>query len=470
LEIWRQQFRGRRVDQAEFATLPCLRDLDAPLRQAIVDAWAFMTLPRQPETVRQYEVAGRRLAMRGCLPGDIATPSRRSYDLYRAALRHTVALRLVLGSVTLGRLLAEMAVAPGADEWGELREVWRNEVRRLHQYAALVRICVRQTWSTVRQARERGDAAAIGERPLVAPKDRRSSAKRLGLGRLPKLWQDRLLAELPLGTHPYALAARVTALFGVRPAELCREGVVIELTEEGWLTCTVRCAKVRAGEPPRWRRVTIAVEPGRRAAEEMRDLLHACPGETLAVRIADARKFCDAVRAASRRAFPRHAYVCTPYSLRHQFAADAKAGTILVVEGEHEEGDGGTGDGAEQDDAAEEDNQMADGEVLLAQAGRPTAMSTCDVSCAPSPRYGQRSAAHRQAVAAALGHLAPRSQSHYGTRRQGQGALHLHATMSVNAIPKLPVLASRPVASRPVPALEVSPQPEKEQAGSFRPR
>jgi hypothetical protein len=444
LKDWRQTFDGRPADPEKVSTLSWLRFLAAPLRHAIIDAWAYMARPRQPSTILQYEVVGRRLATQGSLPGDIATPSRRSHGLYRAALRHTAALQLVKRSVTVDQMLAKSAVAPavGDEEAAELERKWQDHLQHLHQFAALARICIRQSWSTVQQARERGDATAMGECPLVASRHRRSTAKRPGLGRLPKGWQDRLLAKLPLGTHPYALPVRATALFGVRPAELCREGVVIELTAAGWLTCLIPCAKVRAGEAPRWRRVTIAVEPGRRVAEEVRDLLATYPGGRLVVRIADPRRFCDAVRAASRRAFPRRADVVTPYSLRHQFAADAKAGQVRVVEGEDEGGDGGASGGVEQDNAADQHDQVADGEVLLAQAGGLMERATSEGGYAPSPRYGQRTAGHRAAVAAALGHVAPRSQSHYGTRRQSRGALRWHAKMNCDPILDLPVSES----------------------------
>ncbi len=238
---------------------------------------------------------------------------------------------------------------------------------------------------------------------------RRGTGKRGGIGSLPPDWRARVLQRVP--EHgPYGLAVACLWLLGVRPRELVH-GIRIRVTPDGVLLAAVRGAKVRdvPGEAPRgqpWRKIAVQAGPDAELAlaRLQRAFAHSDSGE-LTVAVPDARRLCDAIRAASRRALPRHSYVVTPYSFRHAWSADAKAAA-------------------------------AQGASSAAASGTATAASTDDVSLA-------------------LGHASAVSRRHYGTRRQARGG----------GIALLRVLAARPL-RRGQPAPQIPPPPGAPQPAS----
>ncbi|WP_198370409.1 hypothetical protein [Roseomonas rosulenta] len=233
-------------------------------------------------------------------------------------------------------------------------------------------------------------------------------SKRASLGSLPPDWRGRMLARIP-EDGPYGLAVACLWLLGVRPRELVH-GIRIRVTPDGVVLAAVRGAKVRDvdGEPPRgqpWRKIAVQAGPGAELplARLQRAVAHSDSGE-LTVAVPDARRLCDAIRAASRRALPRHSYVVTPYSFRHAWSADAKA--------------------------------AAGKEVSSAAAS------------------GTAAAAPMDDVSLALGHASAVSRRHYGTRRQGCEGIVL-----------LGVLAARPLRGRQS-SLQIRPPPGALQAAS----
>jgi hypothetical protein len=118
-------------------------------------------------------------------------------------------------------------------------------------------------------------------------------------------------------------ALLVTAIAGVRPAEM-KLGVSVQLTESGILVVTIHGAKVtlKTGQPIR----VLKFRPECKLTVALANVVAAQGrGGCLAVTIADPRKFCDFVRALSRRVFSNSFYTVSPYSFRHAFAADQKA-------------------------------------------------------------------------------------------------------------------------------------------------
>lgn len=340
--------------------------LPGPLAQAVARAWDALRRPVTRGTADQYEVVALRLARLGRLPAEGGV-RRRSFVLHRAAL-----LRIArLGLVALAR---EVAVV------GERGDRRRPCLEGLRDVALAV------TWlSAARWGAVRTDVHLPGHPHLR----RRSTGKRRGLGRLPGDWRERVLRAFLLGRHPLALAVHVLAAFGVRPAELVR-GVVLAVDQElGLVVARIPCAKRKAGTEQDNRVVGILPEAPA-ALALWRVLVDA--GEPVAVQVDDARRLCDAVRRAARRALPEMARSVTvsPYSFRHQLAADAKAAVAALS---------GGGD--------------------------------------------------RTAVSALLGHRSGRSQRAYGTRRQARGGL----TWTAHTVPVLrPAAEAVPLVALPQPA------------------
>jgi integrase len=109
-------------------------------------------------------------------------------------------------------------------------------------------------------------------------------------------------------------------LTGVRPAELVN-GIKVGLGGNGELIFTIRGAKTQGGlYGQQARQLTISSDA--EMANYLRNIVER-NGPQL-VKISDARLFGNQVTAYSRKCWPRREIKISPYSFRHQFAADLK--------------------------------------------------------------------------------------------------------------------------------------------------
>ena len=202
----------------------------------------------------------------------------------------------------------------------------------------------------------------------------RHMSKRRGLASLPVDWRARMLAHTP-ERGPYGLAIVCLWLFGVRPGELVR-GVRVQVGADGTILVEVRGGKLRdvPGEAPRGQPLRrLAVRAGAGSAEavaRLRRALARVETPIVMIQVANARRLSDAVRATSGRVFPGHAYTVSPYSFRHAWAADAKAGAAA---GGRAGGKAGSRTGGAQKGGARTGDADAASDSLGAGAGNAAA-------------------------------------------------------------------------------------------------
>ncbi|WP_234732188.1 site-specific integrase [Acidocella facilis] len=247
------------------------------------------------KTIRQYEEAARRMATRQLQPEQIGCRSRRSFNLYRAALVYQ-ALTFLHGV---------------SAEWASNGHL--ASVKQAHRF-----------WTMVEQALEilrryppgARDGQSLWVRPAGGPIRK---GKRRGLSKLPSDWRGQMLFRfgLPLDMK---VPLMITALTGLRPSELARSVLVDAGPDQ--IRISIQGAKVTetSGQPLR----RLSFDAGTRIAKVLH-ILASNRGGQFQVAIPDPRAFSDTVRRLSRRLFPAAGYVASPYSLRHAFAADRKA-------------------------------------------------------------------------------------------------------------------------------------------------
>ncbi len=247
-------------------------------------------------TVKQYLAACERMLRQFLPPECIGANSRRSFNLYRAAIVYRYD--------------------------GELREAWQRlderdgliTTRHAHHLLNRIEICLAFLKRYPPSAR---DAQSLWCRPEKGPTRK---GKRIGLSRLPANWRVKMLSACPSG-HEYHNAMLLSALSGLRPAEL-KKGVVVHATVDG-VKISIEGAKVTeiAGQPKR----QLWFQADNRLVRGLLDQITASGKDRLIVSIQDKRKYCDYIRRLSKCHFPNIKYVASPYSFRHQFAADQKA-------------------------------------------------------------------------------------------------------------------------------------------------
>lgn len=141
--------------------------------------------------------------------------------------------------------------------------------------------------------------------------DKKIEGKRKSLKGLPKDWIGQLIGVLPIQHQNAALLMAVT---GCRPVEL-KNGVLLELVDDDRLRITIKGAKYKKNKQGQKERVlTIAswTVPG------LFNLAYEQPREIWISR--------ESYRKAVRRAIDKLGFKgVSPYSFRHQFAADLKA-------------------------------------------------------------------------------------------------------------------------------------------------
>lgn len=174
----------------------------------------------------------------------------------------------------------------------------------------------------------------ITRRQKKAKKGTASKDKRKGLSRLPDDWREQMIYAAS-DLDEFRLPLIVTALTGLRPAELVMGARMVVL--DGNIQFTIKCAKSRSGK--RAKESSDAAPPERvitvkSAGEITVDLYEwlAAMGGDYTVIIDSTNRFSKYVKRLCARLFPGIDYVITPYSFRHQFAADSKSQRISAEE------------------------------------------------------------------------------------------------------------------------------------------
>jgi integrase len=259
------------------------------LRPDVVRLLAVRQARRPSEkTCATYERAYARMQRRRVSLKVMGARSRRSFQLYRAALVYM----MLAGLESACRL-----ACTGNGDTSTIREQVIGLLGGLNRYPP------------------DGSGTSAWKRPSagVARKGKRNGMSRIPEGGLARLVTA--FAHDPV----YADPLRVLFLTGARPCELVK-GVKAQITPAGRLRFTIEGGKVtaRTGQPVRMIEVPIDNE----VAQALVD--RAAAG-VLVVRITDARKLSDKVRSMSRRLFPKIAYMISPYTFRHAIAAREKA-------------------------------------------------------------------------------------------------------------------------------------------------
>lgn len=352
---------------------------------------------------RQVRLRAEKVGWQAVLTG---ARSRSAHDVARAALGRA---SLEVGRVLLAQVgdrAAEFVTAPWVDA--------------LTRVVAALEICRPVSEGGADWISSDGGPRRMGKRP--------------GLSTLPADWRARMLAHTPEQGR-YGLAIACLWLLGVRPGELVR-GVRVQLAPDGTVLAEVEGGKQRRvpGEAPRGqprRRLAVRAGPGSDAAvARLRRAISQAGTDTLVVQVANAHRLSDALRATSRRVFPRLDYTISPYSFRHAWAADAKAGTAS-----RSGGTAGSRTGARSVGQSEESGQAAAGAMTGSGASARRQPDADDVS-------------------RALGHAAARTRSAYGTRSQSRGGGGRVTLVGVGATEPLRGAGREPFASRsPTPGL-----------------
>jgi integrase len=245
-----------------------------------------------PKTAREYLKIFNRVARDGTSLKDMRSKS--TYYKYRAALQAVGGARLValLEMVDLGRASADVV------DW------FRHTMAVLHQAGVLERIpgC-----------------------PIENPTPKRGKRRSLGI----RYWRERMWRRAYRRFTKYCGPLAILHLAGVRPDELEKGVWVSADSDERILTLSIRGAKTSrdgtTGQP--WRQVFI----------NCKDADHGSPKYFLEKLVlmndgvvqvsACAHNLCDFVRRLADQEFGRKRHQISPYSYRHQTAADLKGDT-----------------------------------------------------------------------------------------------------------------------------------------------
>jgi integrase len=235
----------------------------------------------------------------GKRPEEIAG-TRASFYVYRAAMNYGLTAEI-------------LAALRSADKHGKAKDraAWWGEVLRLRQMLGELRRYSPDPF---------GERVKSGEKAAVPPPRGPSRSKRRGLGRLPDDWRSRFWSIVPVNSK-YRAAIAASILTGVRPAELVK-GVDVRMGPSGALVFDIRGAKTQGGRHGQAARRLTVVASGA-IGDYFRKVLEGVP--TTKVSVKDARLFGNQVREFGRKCFPRLKLCISPYSMRHQFAADLKA-------------------------------------------------------------------------------------------------------------------------------------------------
>lgn len=259
----------------------------------------------QPSTIVEYEKIYARMLRDNQTPDDAT--SRSGYFLRRAALIYVCAMQA--RQALRDRDKSEF----GSEQWqSALREIERissifrayppDPERKNHLFGSTGRC-----WNDVKQEKE------------LAGWEAESNSKRAGLSALLKRadWSNCLLDAI---APKYRAAYAIAFLTGARPAEI-ENGVSVRQCECG-LEITIKGAKISEHRGQLERVILISIES--KSAQFLADLIE---GNNATIQC-NAKRFCDAVRNAGKKAFPRMRATISPYSLRHAVASSLKASGI----------------------------------------------------------------------------------------------------------------------------------------------
>ena len=252
-------------------------------------------------TKRQYAAAVERMRDRKLVPEKIGAASRRSYNLYRAAIVHFAQERIRENH----QKVSQHGHTMGSKLAHEKLNIIELQLEILRRYPP----------------RDR-ETPSLWRRPSAGPTKR---GKRRGLGRLPIRWREAVLKACP-ESSVYYCALLVLALTGARPAELAL-GVRVDADGDG-VKVTIKGAKVTetSGQPSR--ELWFSADSWMVRSLLARAVASGTNGLTITIN--DPRAFSDYVRGLSARLFRGVKYVVSPYSFRHAFAADRKAEQVPI--------------------------------------------------------------------------------------------------------------------------------------------
>lgn len=251
-------------------------------------------------TMQQYQAAMKRLRKSKKLPEEYAQ-TKNAFYVYRAALVADSLSALQRTLVTINRLQKK-----GDPAWMTATTSLIRPLKILSRYPPdqeqnHLELEIKSLWQK-------------------AGKNPRSNAKRKGIGTLPPNWRADFWKNFPENS-PHRLALALLSTTGCRPSELVK-GVEVELDEHGNLKVIIKGTKTHDGRyGQEYRELTILVES--KEAMFLQKSVVANVG-TLHVAIKSPNALSEAVRRHSKKLWPRRKYVVSPYSFRHQFAADLK--------------------------------------------------------------------------------------------------------------------------------------------------
>jgi integrase len=250
-------------------------------------------------TRRKYTALFVNMQAAGKRPEEIAG-TRRSFYVYRAAVN------FMLPEMIRERLRAADRAAKAKDRVGWWQEILllRGHLESLNRYLP----------------DPGGERVRSGQRSKIAVPRGQSLSKRGTLKRMPENWREKLWGAVSAKSK-YRGAIGACILTGVRPAELVK-GVEVRVKPNGDLIFDIRGAKTQGGRYGQLARRLIVAAPGvigdffRKALDGTR---------AMTVCVGDARLFGNQLSEYGRKCWPRKRERISPYSLRHQFAADLKA-------------------------------------------------------------------------------------------------------------------------------------------------
>lgn len=251
-------------------------------------------------TMQQYQAAVKRLLKCKKWPENYAQ-TKDAFYFYRAALVADALAALQNNLVTINRLQKKNDPA-----WVTVTTTLARPLKTLSRYPPdqeqnHLELEIKSLWQKE------------GKNP-------RSNAKRKGIGKLPPTWRADFWKNFPENS-PHRLALALLSTTGCRPSELAK-GVQVELDEHGNLKVTIRGTKTHDGRyGQEYRELTIMVE------SEEALFLQKSVGENIGalhIAIKSPNALSEAVRRHSKKLWPKRKYVVSPYSFRHQFAADLK--------------------------------------------------------------------------------------------------------------------------------------------------
>ncbi len=250
-------------------------------------------------TTAKYEALFAGMVKDGRRPED-AAQTRRSYYVYRAAFNFMIP-RLVRNQL---KAADQAFKSKQGDTWWQHILELRRLLGQLQRYLP----------DPEREQAKQGPKSAI-----TIPRGA-SRSKRASLKDLPDTWRETLWQVIP-DSSTYRAAIAVSMLTGARPAELV-SGVKVENGKDGSLVVTIRGAKTQGGKYGQAAR-QLTISSTTPMARYLRQL--AGTKAVAHIKIADARLFGNQVTAYSRKCWPKRKSHISPYSFRHQFAADLKA-------------------------------------------------------------------------------------------------------------------------------------------------